>query len=99
MPSQFAADAQTYLKGESSLRQAKTKEAEAMLNLGNNYLQNGDPQQARRAFQSAYGLSQGDDAFNEDSRVRRSSTTSNCNRRSSVLARLAPGKSAARVKR
>ena len=29
----------------------------------------GDPQQARRSFQSAYGLSQDDDAFNEDARV------------------------------
>ena len=40
-----------------------------MLAAGNTLLQNGDPQQARRAFQSAYGLSQGDDAINEDARV------------------------------
>jgi hypothetical protein len=32
-------------------------------------LQNGDPQQARRAFESAYGLSTHDEAFNEDARV------------------------------
>ena len=40
-----------------------------MLALGNSALQNGDPQQARRAFQSAYGLSTHDEAFNEDARV------------------------------
>ena len=37
--------------------------------MGNALLERGDPQQARRAFQAAYGLSQGDDAFNEDARV------------------------------
>ena len=31
--------------------------------------QQGDPQQARRAFQAAYGLSTHDAAFNEDARV------------------------------
>lgn len=40
-----------------------------MLALGNTALQNGDPQQARRAFESAYGLSAHDEAFNEDARV------------------------------
>ena len=40
-----------------------------MLAFGNNALEKGDPQQARRAFQSAYGLSQSDAAFNEDARV------------------------------
>src|SRR5262249_45696378 len=35
----------------------------------NQALQQGDPQQARRAFQSAYGLSTHDAAFNEDARV------------------------------
>src|SRR5204863_3913611 len=40
-----------------------------MLAAGNTALEQGDPQQARRAFQAAYGLSQGDDAFNEDARV------------------------------
>jgi len=40
-----------------------------MLAQGNTALEQGDPQQARRAFQAAYGLSQGDDAFNEDARV------------------------------
>src|SRR6266850_483194 len=40
-----------------------------MLALGNDALAHGDPQQARRAFQSAYGLSAHDNAFNEDARV------------------------------
>jgi hypothetical protein len=64
-----AIDVQTYLQNESSVRREKTKEAEQMLALGNTALEQGDPQQARRAFQSAFGLSQGDDAFNEDARV------------------------------
>ena len=64
-----ALDLQSYLQNESSLKQQKTKEAEQMLALGNSALQNGDPQQARRAFESAYGLSTHDEAFNEDARV------------------------------
>jgi hypothetical protein len=40
-----------------------------MLAMGNSLLERGDPQQARRAFQSAFGLSTHDDAFNEDARV------------------------------
>ena len=62
-------DLQSYLQNESSLQREKTKEAEQMLALGNSALQNGDPQQARRAFESAYGLSRNDAAFNEDARV------------------------------
>ena len=62
-------DLQSYLQNESSLQQQKTKEAEQMLALGNTALQNGNPQQARRAFESAYGLSAHDGAFNEDARV------------------------------
>jgi hypothetical protein len=64
-----AIDLQNYLAGESSLQQQKTQQAEQMLALGNSALQNGDPQQARRAFESAYGLSRNDAAFNEDARV------------------------------
>ncbi len=64
-----AVDLQSYLSSESSLQQQKTQQAEQMLALGNSALQNGDPQQARRAFQSAYGLSRNDAAFNEDARV------------------------------
>ena len=62
-------DLQSYLRTESSLQQQKTRDAEQMLALGNSALQQGDPQQARRAFQSAYGLSRNDAAFNEDARV------------------------------
>jgi hypothetical protein len=64
-----AADAQSYLESEKTLRQARTQEAQQFLALGNNSLQNGDPQQARRAFQAAFGLSTDDAAFNEDARV------------------------------
>jgi len=62
-------DLQSYLRNESSLQQQKSRDAEQMLALGNSALQQGDPQQARRAFQSAYGLSRNDAAFNEDARV------------------------------
>jgi len=40
-----------------------------MLALGNSALQAGNPNQARQAFESAAGLSQSDEAFNEDARV------------------------------
>jgi hypothetical protein len=64
-----AVDVQTYLQGEASQQRAKTLAAEQMLARGNTALAQGDPQQARRAFESAYGLSQHDNAFNEDARV------------------------------
>ncbi|HEY1173054.1 MAG TPA: hypothetical protein VGH19_16925 [Verrucomicrobiae bacterium] len=64
-----AVDAQSYLANEMSLNREKTRTAEQMLSLGNQWLEKGDPQQARRAFQSAYGLSGHDNAFNEDARV------------------------------
>ncbi len=69
VPYTAAADVQIYLQNEASAQRQKTREAEQMLALGNTALEQGDPQQARRAFQAAYGLSQGDDAFNEDARV------------------------------
>lgn len=62
-------DLPTYLEKENTLRQERTREAEDFLNAGNNALEQGDPQQARRAFQAAYGLSSHDAAFNEDARV------------------------------
>jgi hypothetical protein len=62
-------DVQGYLQNESSWKQSKTQQAEQMLAAGNTALQNGDPQLARRAFESAYGLSASDQAFNEDARV------------------------------
>ena len=61
-----------YLQTEADAQRDKTKQAEDMLNMGNSLLEQGDPRQARRAFAAAYGLSQGDDAFNEDARVRAS---------------------------
>ncbi|MCD6049784.1 MAG: hypothetical protein K0Q55_1187 [Verrucomicrobia bacterium] len=64
-----AVDAQSYLDNEMNLNREKTKTAERMLSLGNTWLEKGDPQQARRAFQSAFGLSSHDNAFNEDARV------------------------------
>lgn len=63
------ADATSYLQSEASIRQERSREAEQLLAIGNNALQQGDPQQARRAFQSAFGLSTHDAAFNEDARV------------------------------
>jgi hypothetical protein len=69
VPRTAAIDVQTYLQNEAVLQREKTKGAEEMLAMGNTLLERGDPQQARRAFQAAYGLSQGDDAFNEDARV------------------------------
>jgi hypothetical protein len=62
-------DLGSYLEEEAAQQREKTQEAEQMLTLGNSALQQGDPQQARRAFQSAYGLSTHDYAFNEDARV------------------------------
>ncbi|HEX9046144.1 MAG TPA: hypothetical protein VF988_03885, partial [Verrucomicrobiae bacterium] len=64
-----ALDVQGYLQTETNLQHEKTQAAEQMLALANNALQNGDTQQARRAFESAYGLSTHDEAFNEDARV------------------------------
>jgi hypothetical protein len=64
-----AVDVQTYLQGEASQQREKTKAAEQMLNSGNAALQQGNPQEARRAFESAWNLSQHDNAFNEDARV------------------------------
>jgi len=62
-------DVQSYLQTEQWYNREKTKAAEQQLNLANTLLANGDPQQARRAFNSAYELSTHDDAFNEDARV------------------------------
>jgi hypothetical protein len=64
-----ALDPTFYLRTEDSLRQARNQEAQQFYTLANSSLQNGDPQQARRAFAAAYGLSTHDAAFNEDARV------------------------------
>jgi len=62
-------DVDSYVQNEVQLRQEKTKEAEQALSVANTFLQQGDPQQARRAFKTAFGLSLHDQAFNEDARV------------------------------
>src|SRR4029079_4731719 len=59
-------DVQSYLQSETAQQRDKTKAAEQMLALGNSALAQGNPQEARRAFESAFGLSQHDNAFNED---------------------------------
>jgi hypothetical protein len=64
-----AVDVQSYLQGEVTQQREKTRAAEQMLALGNNELAQGNTRQARRAFESAFGLSQHDNAFNEDARV------------------------------
>jgi hypothetical protein len=69
VPCRDAVDAQAYLQNENSLQEARTAEATEFLAQANNSLANGDPQQARRAFEAAYGLSTHDAAFNEDARV------------------------------
>jgi len=64
-----AIDLQNYLQNENTLKMERTKEAEDFLTAGNNALEQGNPQAARRSFQAAYGLSTPDAAFNEDARV------------------------------
>jgi hypothetical protein len=62
-------DLETYLREETSRQQERTKQAESLLAAGNSALEQADPQQARRAFSAAFGLSGHDAAFNEDARV------------------------------
>jgi hypothetical protein len=62
-------DEQSYLQTQNNLRLARTEEAQEYFALGNSSLEKGNPQQARRAFEAAYGLSTHDAAFNEDARV------------------------------
>jgi hypothetical protein len=69
MAAPVAVDVRSYLESEVIQNRAKTRAAEEMLSLGNTLLEKGNPQQARQAFQSAYGLSTHDSAFNEDARV------------------------------
>jgi hypothetical protein len=68
-PGEAVASPQYYLDSEKTRRQARAQEAQDFMALGNSSLEKGDPQQARRAFQSAFGLSTDDAAFNEDARV------------------------------
>src|SRR5205814_9091933 len=68
-PQTTMVDLQTYLQKEAGQQRKPTKEAEDLMAAGNTALAQGDPQQARRSFQAAYGLSTHDAAFNEDARV------------------------------
>ncbi|PYJ01824.1 MAG: hypothetical protein DME25_17410, partial [Verrucomicrobia bacterium] len=69
VPHATVVDLQTYLQNEAAQQRERTKEAENFMAAGNTALEQGDPQQARRAFQAAFGLSAHDAAFNEDARV------------------------------
>ena len=64
-----AIDLPAYLHKETAQQQERTKVAEQLMAAGNSALGQANPQQARRAFQAAYGLSTHDAAFNEDARV------------------------------
>jgi hypothetical protein len=68
-PAAATLDLQRYLQDETAFRREQLQAAEQMLALGNTALEKGDPQQARRALQAAFGLSAQDSAFNEDARV------------------------------
>ncbi len=59
----------SYIQTETARLDEKSKEAEGLLNMGNDFLQKGTPQQARRAYEAAWRLSPQDAAFNEDARV------------------------------
>jgi hypothetical protein len=60
---------ESYLQAEAAHQREKSKEAETLLLMGNDFLQKGIPQQARQAYQAAWRLSHHDAAFNEDARV------------------------------
>lgn len=62
-------DLQSYVQDETTVQQAKTREAEQQLAIGNKFLAEGIQSQARQAFGNAFRLSQHDNAFNEDARV------------------------------
>ena len=64
-----ATDINAYLQKEAVFQQQRSQQAEQLMAVANSALQNGDPQQARRAFQGAFSLSTHDSAFNEDARV------------------------------
>lgn len=69
MPARVALDLNSYIQNEFAMQIQKTREAEKYLNTANQLLEKGDPEQARRSLQAAFGLSQHDSAFNEDARV------------------------------
>ena len=62
-------DVSSYVRGEQARQQQRTEVAHEWLKAGNEMRQQGNQEQARRAFQNALGLSQHDNALNEDARV------------------------------
>jgi hypothetical protein len=69
VPRATTVNLQTYLDNEASQQRERTKKAVELMAAGNSAREQGDPQQARRSFQAAYGLSTADADFNEDARV------------------------------
>jgi hypothetical protein len=64
-----SANLDAYLKNENARVRARSTEAESMLQMGNNFLVQGTPRQARQAYNTAWKLSPQDAALNEDARV------------------------------
>lgn len=62
-------DLATYLDQESARRREQSQQAGQLLSQGNRWLEQGDTERARQAFQNALQLSRSDAAFNEDARV------------------------------
>ena len=60
---------ESYLSMASERRKAKTVQAETLLQKGNEFLQQGDQQMARKSYRAALELSSHDAALNEDARV------------------------------
>ncbi|MBI1178579.1 LysM peptidoglycan-binding domain-containing protein [bacterium] len=60
---------ESYLSRATEQRKAKTVQAETLLQKGNDALQRGDQQLARKSYRAALELSQHDAALNEDARV------------------------------
>jgi len=58
-----------YLQTQQQEQVAQSRDAQRMLQLGNQLLVEGDPRFAQKAFEEAYNLSRNDAAFNEDARV------------------------------
>ncbi len=69
VPQPIVVDVESYVRQEAGAQKEQTREAEQFLSTANSLLEKGDPEQARRAFQNAFGLSRYGSAFNEDARV------------------------------
>jgi hypothetical protein len=69
LPGLTVPELEVYLRDQEAKQRERSQQAEALLAAGNSALAEGDPHLARQAFQTAYGLSGHDRAFNEDARV------------------------------